>query len=200
VVSTVRSQRLARCARCGLPPVLCFCAELPTLDVRTRVVVVMHRREPAKSSNSARLALAMLPEAERVVVGARDRVPAVAKLPTGRCLLLFPLEGAEALGSVHASGADVLIVPDGTWPQARRLARRIAAMPGVSPVRLPEGPPSRYSLRKALRPGTVSTFEAIARSLTLLEGGAAEETMLPWLEEFVRRSLQLRGRVCPPTS
>lgn len=160
----------------------------------------MHRREPAKSSNSARLALAMLPEAARVVVGARDRVPAVAKLPPGRCLLLFPLEGAEPLGPAHASGADVLIVPDGTWHQARRLARRIAAMPGVSPVRLPEGPPSRYSLRKSLRPGTVSTFEAIARSLTLLEGGAAEETMLPWLEEFVRRTLQLRGRVCPSTS
>jgi hypothetical protein len=47
-----------------------------------------------------------------------------------------------------------------------------------------------------VRPGTVSTFEAIARSLSLLEGAAVAEAMMPWLEEFVRRSLLLRGR-CP---
>ena len=83
--------------RCGLPPSLCLCAELPTLEVRMGVVLMMHRREPAKSSNTARLVMAMIPAAKRVVVGARDRVSAVAKLPAGRRLLLFPLQGAEEL-------------------------------------------------------------------------------------------------------
>jgi DTW domain-containing protein len=197
VTDAIRSQRVTRCQRCGLPKRLCLCAELPTLDVRTRIVLVMHRREPLKSSNTARLAMAMIPGALRVVVGARDRVPAVAKLPLGRRLLLFPLAGAEELSPAHATGADVLVVPDGTWPQARRLARRVAALAGVTIVRLPAGPPSRYSLRRNVRPGTVSTFEAIARSLALLEGAATEETMLPWLEQFVRRTLRLRGRAEP---
>jgi DTW domain-containing protein YfiP len=197
MMQAIRSQRLARCARCGLPLRTCLCAELPSLRVRTRLLVVMHRREPAKSSNSARLALAMIAEGERVVVGAHDRVPVAAQLPAGRKLLLFPLEGAEELRRDHAACADVLIVPDGTWPQARRLARRIAAAGEVTIVRLPEGPPSRYSLRRSVRPGTVSTFEAIARSLALLEGAAVQETMMPWLDEFVRRVLLVRGRAEP---
>jgi len=190
----IRSQRLVRCERCGLPARFCLCAELPRLRVRTRLVVVMHRREPWKSSNTARLALAMIADAERVIVGARDRPSDAAQLQPRRRLLLYPFEGAEELCPAHAGSADVLIVPDGTWSQARRLARRIAATAGVTVVRLPAGPPSRYRLRRNARPGTVSTFEAIARGLALLEGPAVQEAMLPWLEEFVRRTLLLRGR------
>ena len=60
-----------------------------------------------------------------------------------------------------------LVVPDGTWRQARRLLRRELLPLGVPCVNLPEGLPSLYSLRRRGE-GNLCTLEATAAALACL--------------------------------
>lgn len=195
----MRSRRLVHCEGCGLPEALCLCAALPRLEVATRVLVVMHRVEAFRGSNTGRLAVRMLAGAELRARGRRaeDEPPAEAPVPEGPRLLLFPAPDARVLSAADAErGPLVLVVPDGSWRQARRVRLREPLARGAEPVALPPGPPSRYTLRVIRREGAVCTFEAIARALAVLEGPAIEAAMMPWLEEFLRRFEHARqGRV-----
>jgi DTW domain-containing protein len=189
----IRSQRLAQCQGCGLPVVACICAALPTIATRTRVVVVMHRREAFRTSNTGRLAVKILPRAACAVRGGKEPRPAPGDLP-GKRLVLFPQEGARVLAPSDASDDTVLIVPDGTWSQAQRVLRREPCARGAEVVRLPPCRPTRYSLRRNTREGALCTFEAIAAALQLLEGGDVEARMLASFEAFLGRAHEVRGR------
>jgi DTW domain-containing protein YfiP len=188
----MRSRRTPRCPGCWLPTAMCLCAELPRLAVRTRVVVMMHRREAVTSSNTGRLAA-------RVLDGASVRVRGLEReidpepLPPGRRLVLFPDAEARLLTAEDAAGEGVvLLVPDGTWAQARRLLRRDDLFQGAEVVTLPPAGPSRYGLRRHAREGSVCTLEAVGRALGVLEGGDIEERLAAVLERFVARSRQAR--------
>ena len=189
----IRSQRLAQCQGCGLPVVACICADLPQIAARTRVVVVMHRREAFRTSNTGRLAVRILSNAASAVRGGKEPRPLPVNLPARR-LVLFPQEGARALAPSDSSEDTVLIVPDGTWSQAQRVLRREPCARDAEVVRLPPCPPTRYSLRRNTREGALCTFEAIAAALQLLEGGDIERRMLASFETFLDRAHAVRGR------
>ncbi len=188
----MRSRRTPRCPACHLPVALCLCAELPRVAVRTRVIIVMHRREAITSSNTGRLAAAVLEGARLRVRGAVDAGPP-EPLPPGRRLALFPREGARVIGPEDATGDVVLLVPDGTWGQARRLVYRDDDLREAEPVALPAVGPTRYALRRNRREGTVSTLEAIAAALGLIEGPEVEAALIGVLDLFVARSLRARA-------
>jgi DTW domain-containing protein YfiP len=63
-----------------------------------------------------------------------------------------------------------LVFLDATWSQARRMFRKLAALRGLPILRLPEGPQAAR-MREAPTPDRVSTLEAVARALQLVEGG-----------------------------
>ena len=52
------------CARCRRPLRVCYCAALPTLATRTRIVILQHPREKDMPIGTARMAQLCLPEAE----------------------------------------------------------------------------------------------------------------------------------------
>ncbi len=195
----MRSRRLVRCEACWLPVLSCLCAELPRIAASTRLVVVMHRREAVTSSNTGRLAGLCVEGAE---VRVRGRSPSDEPLPPGRTLVLFPFEGARPLAMGDAG--QVLLVPDGTWTQARRIARRDPLLRSAEPVTLPSTCSSRYGLRRGVRAGGLSTLEAIGRALALLEGDDSIATRLDaLLDAFVERQLRARrdgGRLSLPRS
>jgi DTW domain-containing protein len=189
----MRSRRLPRCDSCWLPPSLCLCAELAPLSLRTRIVILIHHVERIKSSNTGRLVAKMVPDTIVHVHGDPTRAPKTP-LPEGRVLLLWPdPNGVELSPSLAEDGPVVLIVPDGTWGQTRRMCRRDPAAKNATIVRLPEGHTTRYGgLRRSAREGTSSTMEAVARALGILEGPEVEARMLAAFDTFVERSLYVR--------
>jgi len=186
-----------RCPGCGLRVPACLCATIVPHPARTRVVLITHHAERRKSTNTGRLVARAIEGAEVRVRGERDAEPRPA-LPEGRLLLLFPHPEARVLTADDARGAPVvLLVPDGTWNQARRILRRDPDARAAEPVMLPPGAPSRYGLRRAPREGTVSTLEAVARALAVLEpdGEAIERALMAILDTFVERSDRAAGRM-----
>ena len=163
------------------------------------MVLLVHHIELRKSSNTGLLATELLEGASVVVRGRPDVAP--SRPDAGPRLLLFPAEGAVAIGPEHVKQASAapltLVVPDGTWDQARRASRRDPWALGATPVCLPSLPPSAYRLRTAPRPGMLSTLEAIAHAVALLEGPPRGDLiraqMQSALDVFVERSLRVRG-------
>lgn len=194
-----RTGALARCERCGLHLGLCLCADLVPLVLATRVVVVRTAREAPQPTNTGRLVPLALAGGE-----VRTREGHGAPLPPGtdlldaarRTLLLFPGPGSVELARDGADPRPVtLVVPDGTWRAARRMAVREPALAGLARVHLPPGPPSRYRLRSHPDRNCLATFEAVARALGILEGPLVRTQLEHLFTRFVERTLFSRGRL-----
>lgn len=173
-----------RCDRCLLQ--YCLCAEIPSLPTQTRVVIVRHHREIFRGSNTGRLAHLALPNSELVdhgVEGAPARLPSL-----DGAWLVFP-EGPVAEAPIVPAPRAVVVL-DATWSQARRMFRKIPALRGLPLLRLPDAPMPAHRLRESPAPGMVSTIEAIARALRLLEGEGAAAPLERLFEVAVARMAQ----------
>ncbi|MBS1960949.1 MAG: DTW domain-containing protein [Bdellovibrionales bacterium] len=191
-----------RCDRCQIFRPLCICGLAPRIAARTRVVIFMHFRELSLTTNTARLAELALTDCEVRIRGRRERpvdATDLASDPKLMPLLLYPAENSTELGSAHLERAEavgkriVLIVPDGNWRQGSKAARRTPGLENVECVRLPPGPLSEYVLRSEPRPECVSTFEAIARGIGVLEGDAVRERLMEYFRVKIDRMLWARG-------
>ena len=147
-----------------------MCADIPVIATRTRIVIVRHLAEVNRSSNTARLAHLALPNSEIVDHARKGELIDAAAFAAPGTWLLFP-EGPPRDAAPEPPPAR-LIVLDATWHQARRMRQRIAALRGLPVLRLPDIAAERARMRESPGRGLVSTIEAIAGALRLLEGDA----------------------------
>ncbi len=205
----------SRCERCRLRPTLCLCSELPRLQpshgLTTELRLLIHRYEGNTTTNTGLLACELIPGSKvlwRGGIGGPESpdsdpwIPREELISEGRTpLFLFPEPGAQVLdsdwiGRRRMQNPDerfTLLVPDGSWRQARRVGRREPALQGVTRIVLPPGPPSEYRLRREPRVDFVCTFEAIARVLGVIEGVRIQEEMELVFRKFIGRQLWSRG-------
>lgn len=186
-----------RCPGCRLLSEKCLCALVPRIETRTRVLVILHHLETQKPSNTGLLALRALPNSAAIVRGSRDRdTPVPVWRDLADPVLLFP--HPDALPLAHWRGHPrpvTLIVPDGTWRQAQRVRRRVPGLDAVPCAYVARDAASGYRLRRAEDPRRLSTIEAIAEALAVLEDGGApaRDALLGIFDVMVQRSLA--GRV-----
>ena len=64
-----RNNAARRCSRCRMHLSLCVCTLIPRLVTRTRLLLVIHRAEDRKPTNTGRLAAECLVNSEVVVRG-----------------------------------------------------------------------------------------------------------------------------------
>jgi len=182
---------------------LCLCADLPRIITKSRVILLMHVGEREKSSNTGRLAHLCLPNSEIRYRGERDGTPlsleGLVADSHEAWMLHLSSESTELTSSlVDGTKKPVhLLVPDGTWAQASRLGSQLARLlPEVKHVKLSAGlKPSEYKLRKEHHPDGMATFEAIARSLGVLEGEAVQAQMEKIFQQMNDRVLYSRGKL-----
>jgi DTW domain-containing protein YfiP len=181
--------------------VLCICELIPDLRLATRVTLLMHWREVEATSNSGRLALEALKNGEMRVRGGimQGRLETEGLFPKEyRQVILFPTAEARVLTPELAGESEKplhLIVPDGTWRQAKKVLSREPSLAGLPCVKLPPGPPSNYRLRSSPHEGNISTFEAVARALGILEGEAIQRRLEELFATMVERVLWTRGKL-----
>jgi DTW domain-containing protein YfiP len=170
------------CARCGRPVVACYCAHVTQIPTRTRVVVLQHPRERNKAIGTARIAALCLPNAE-IVVGfdfANDRhVRALLNNPDAPAVLLYPSPDARDLRVDPPRGAVTLVVLDGTWHHAKTLLRENPWLHAFPKVAFSPERPGEYRIRSEPREDYVSTIEALAQALAILEADAPGERAQP---------------------
>ena len=173
-------RRIGACLACTLRP--CLCQQLPPLRLRHRLWLLMHANEALRTTNSGKLLLLAHPDATLLVRGIREHDRRLAELvQRPSAVVLYPddnaLTPAECLA--RAQRADVgegggvldLIIIDGTWSQARMLARQLpSTVPRVALDLTALGTESRSLFGSSVRTqsaereasGRVCTLEAYA--------------------------------------
>jgi DTW domain-containing protein YfiP len=160
----------------------------------------MHRYEDRKPTNTGRLATECLVNSEVVIRGHEAQPSESLTLPPGmQPILLFPSEDAVPIERFADSPAPIaLIVPDGTWRQARKVRNRVPGVRDAPCVSLPRGAPSIYRLRVDAHEEGLATMEAIARAFGVLEGERGPDVQAALESVFkamVERTLWARGMI-----
>lgn len=165
--------------RCRRPEVVCYCRFATPIETRTRVVILQHPRERDVPINTARIAPLCLPNAELHVGIDWSARP---DFDDRTAILLYPGPGARDIEAEPPAGPVTLVVVDGTWSQAKAVVRdnpRLAALPRYA---FRPASPSDYRIRKEPHEDCVSTIEALAHVLGVLEGdrGRMRELLAPF--------------------
>ncbi len=206
-VSPPRNKLTPKCFRCRLPGSRCVCAVIPRLALRTRVLVIYHRREWSRTTNTGHFA-------EKAIAGSRnalwgntgglralaDDAAITASDFDGLAPFVLTADGEPLdVARLPAAPAPLLmVVPDGTWRQALKMPRRIPLLVDLPRFRLPAPGEAAYHLRHTAREGGLSTLHAIALALGHLEGPEAEASLLRLHDAMVAATLEGRGPLRRP--
>ena len=189
---------IQRCPVCDATRTLCMCAVLPRLDLRTKVSLVIHHRELSRSSNTGLLALRALVNSEVRIRGEGRAALDLSDLllPQYRTFLFYPSADSADLDRqlvCHDPRPIQLIVPDGTWRQARKIHSRHQELKHIPRVKISTPNDSTFQLRAQSRPEGMATLQAIAAALRLIEGDAVGDQLMQFYRARVARTLNARG-------
>lgn len=197
-MSQRRAGHINRCLTCRVNNHFCVCEFIKPFNIQTNVSLIVHVRELKLTSNTAQFAKMLLPSNADITI--RGRVyetfaPTEILKRSGRPLFLYPHEDAHELGDEFKEkfpGPYHLVIPDGNWQQARKVRQREKLLSDIPAVKLPTGIVSEYGLRKAQHPEWVSTFEAMAHALGILEDQDITQRLMEFFRVWVKRTEQSR--------
>ncbi len=198
-MSQRRAGHINRCLNCRVNNVLCVCDYIRPFKIETNVSLVVHVSELKLTSNTAQFAEKMLPEKAEIVIRGRmndifDSSPTIGR--PGNPFFLYPHEDSVELDDEFKEknpGPYHLIIPDGNWQQARKVRQREAGFSAIPAVKLPPGIVTEYGLRKSLHPEWVSTYEAMAHALGVLEGKEVTEKLMAFFRIWVKNTERCRA-------
>ncbi len=182
---------IPRCSICGVHQHLCFCADFPVYAPRTRFLFLQHTQEAQKPTNSARLACRILSTASIIPWSRTDPPP----FPEDT-ILLYPSVDATPLTPDDLSGSSQVVIPDGTWSQASRIARVLQNRPLLRRI-LPVGNATAWTVRQSDDPERISSAQAAAMVLQLAGETESAHFLYQAVAESGRRILAMRGMARP---
>jgi DTW domain-containing protein YfiP len=192
-----RKKEQSRCPNCMMRQELCICSLIPNLDTKTKIIVIISKREAKVPTNTGRLAGLALKNSVVLLRGDLDQPYDLSEHlgPIGTNFVFYPDEKANVASSDLASSSLplTLIFPDGNWRGAGKMCRRDPIMASLPRLRLPAGAPSNYRVRKETKSEGLATIEAIARALGIVENPSVQLNLEQLLKAMTDRTLQSRG-------
>lgn len=186
------------CRGCFLHKSLCLCGQIPQLQLRTKVTLVIHAKEMKRTTNTGTLALKALPHSEIFIRGKNKEPLDLSSLlsPHFRPVLFYPSDDAIELTSAFAKESEMpihLIVPDGNWRQASKVHTRHPELKGIPRVMIKTLNTSRHHLRAESRPQGMATLQALAYALGVIEGPHVQDQLLQLYQRKLENTLKARG-------
>jgi len=170
---------------------ICVCEMLPRVETRTEVVLIQHLTEQFLTSNTGRFAALALPNSRIIAYGGGASFdPRPLSAPGSVLLYSSGPTPARPLPFVP----ERLIVLDGSFRQARRMYKREPELRALPEFSLPAPRVTPTRLRQPTQPEGMSTIEAIASALSVLEGAAIAAPLWALHSELVSRADRMRGR------
>jgi DTW domain-containing protein len=187
-----------QCPICAASRALCLCDAVPRIELNTKICLVIHHRELTRSSNTGLLALRALVNSEIRIRGEGRETLDLKDLltPQYRTFLFYPSDDAVELDKelVAQDRRPIqLIVPDGTWRQARKIHSRHHELKDVPRVKISTPNNSTFQLRAQSRPEGMATLQAIAHGLGVIEGDLVGAQLMKLYHAKIERTLIARG-------
>ena len=186
------------CPICAASRTLCLCDAVPQIELDTKICLVIHRRELKRTSNTGLLAVRALVNSETRVRGEGREALNLEDLltPQYRTFLFYPSDDAVELDKelvVQEQRPIQLIVPDGTWRQARKIHSRQQELKDVQRVKIGTPNDPAFQLRTQTRPEGMATLQAIAHGLGVIEGNLVGAQLIKLYHAKIERTLMGRG-------
>lgn len=201
-MSMSRNSVEKRCQRCRMHELFCFCTHIKELKSETFVSLIVHQKEFFLPSTTSYYTNLILPNSSEILLrGVKDSPVDLEnnlKLK-GTPLVLFPDDDAQVLNEDWVQinpGPYHLIVPDGTWNQAKKVCKREPFLKPLTKVVLQHNKHSKYQLRKAPSQDKLCTIESIIMALSYLE---TDKSIIKEMDAFFKVMVEhaLRARSKP---
>jgi len=180
------------CSHCYLKSAHCICGALPLLETRTEVLVIRHVTERHVMSNTGRLAALVLSNCH--IIDFSPELPFKDERASwDGAWLLYPGPNPIPPGPAPIR----LVVLDASFRRAKRMYRRIESLHQLPQLSLSPPMLAPHRLRQPPRADGMSTIEAIAAGLALIESPFHGRVLLDAYAEFVRRADAAHGRKRP---
>ena len=161
------------CERCLFTPSTCICGAIKRLTNKVSVVILQHPSEEKIAKNTAKLLNLSLTDCKIIKGENNTDFAMLNSLPLESTVLLYPNEHATYLDDANPkpalSNITHLIVIDGTWKKAYKILQLTPLLTKFKTVSFKQLAQNRYAIRKAPRADSLSTLEAVAHSLLLIE-------------------------------
>ncbi len=177
---SAHGKSVIRCEHCQLAAYACICEWQPQLHSRVEFVLLLHRIEVFKPTNTGRLIADLLPTNTHTFCWSRTEPEQILldllSDENRQCFIVFPADTPEAKAKSREVFTEIpanekiktFILLDATWKQSGRmfhLSRWLEQAPCVS---LPQGTLRGYAVRKSHQVDYFSTAEAAALNISIL--------------------------------
>lgn len=200
-MSTRRESFDNRCKRCLVNANLCFCEKLSTISTQTKVSFIMHVKELALTSNTARICHLALKNSNIYIRGSINNLDfskVYSPDPNYFQLYLYPTEDSIALSLdlIESLKKPIeLVVPDASWNQAKKFHKREKIFKSMQKVHLINQEKSKYGLRAQKYDKGVCTLEAVAYALDIIENENIKRHLFDILDAMNISNLKARQRI-----
>ncbi len=189
-MSPRRKNQNQGCSRCRLNKLWCYCDDFTPIISKVKITVIAHFRERYLTSNTALLAKNSLSDFQIIYRGHKDTsIDNELSIDSNEFnLVLFPAPDSKPLSQLEFSGKKLhLIIPDGTWRQAKKIQRREPVLSDLPTYHLDNIPQSSYLLRKQVNESGLCTFEAISHALKTLDSYETYDKLMSNFNTFNER-------------
>ena len=183
---------------CAGSRTLCLCDAVPRIELRTKICLIIHHRELSRSSNTGLLAVRALVNSEVRIRGEGRATLDLKDVLSSqyRTFLFYPTNDAVELDKALVMQEHTpiqLIVPDGTWRQARKIHTRHPELKDLPRVKISTPNHSIFQLRAQSRPEGMATLQAIAHGLAVIEGDVVGAQLMKLYQAKIERTLRGGG-------
>lgn len=202
---SARGKSVIRCDYCQLAVYACICAWQPQLHARAEFVLLLHRIEIFKPTNTGRLIADIFPAQTHAFCWSRTE-PEQALLEllhdeNRQCFIVFPADTPEAKAKSRAVVTEIpnnekiktFILLDATWKQSGRMFHLSRWLEHVPCVSLPDGVLRGYAVRKSHQDDYFSTAEAAVLCLQMMGEQQNSDALLDYFQLFNEHYLATRG-------
>ena len=188
----------APCPGCFLHLNLCICSLIQPIDTKTRMTLIVHAKELKRTTNTGRLAVQILKNSEMKIRGQTKEALDLSSLITEdyQSLLFYPGEGAIELTKSYVQGFTKpihLMVPDGNWRQASKVAIRHRELDSIPRVMIKTANQATEHLRAESSDEGMATLQAIAEAFKIIEGDSAYAELIKVYNAKLKNTLLGRG-------
>ncbi|MBR0519604.1 DTW domain-containing protein [bacterium] len=185
-----------KCSVCGFIPRLCICSEIEKVNPKIRIILIQHSLDARKPSNTGNL-LKGITDCELIRYGKLEDKPVdMEEIEKLNAFVLYPFQDSILLTKEiwKEDETPTIIIPDGTWKQASRLASRLRGhCRGF--LRFPSNFVTNYKLRDSREDFKLCTCESAMNVYGILGDTKSERSVKNAFELFVNKNLKNRGRI-----
>ncbi len=193
-----KRKTIAPCQTCFLHTDRCICASIPSLNLKTKIALIIHTKELKRTTNTGRLAIKALQNSVMRIRGEGKEALDLSDLLTAnyRTYLFYPSNDAVELDEALVGSSPIpiqLIVPDGNWRQASKVHFRHQELKDVTRIKISTPNMNPLHMRTETTEHGMATLEAIAHALRIIEGAEVGGVMMKLYQDKLEATLKGRG-------